>query len=138
MFSCVAQKRIFELRRFLAKAMIFCAAFAQLLPANIALANTDGDFQFVICAVGETKVLSWEEVIGEPAPADDSTGTADEHCNACLTVCRIAAPVISAPAFIPGVDLHDIETVEPEDDLPTILHVAGPPLPSRSPPLKAV
>ena len=137
-FSCVTQRRIFQTRRFLVRAMIFCAVFAQLIPANIALANTDGDFQFVICAVGDTKVLSWEEMTGDPAPADDSTGIAEEHCNACLTVCRIAAPPISTPIFIPGVDLHSVDTVEPEDDLPTILHVVGPPLPSRSPPLKAV
>lgn len=133
-----SHKTVIKLWRSFARLMIVCAAFAQMAPVNGALANVDGDLTFVICAVGEAKVFTWEDMTGEPAPSDSSTALADEHCDACLTACRVKAPIIASLIFLPGVDLHHVEFVEPQDETPTGLHAAGPPLPSRSPPLKAV
>lgn len=133
-----SHRAVKKLWRMLARLMIVCAAFAQFAPANSALANVDGELTFVICAVGEAKVVSWQDMTGEPAPSDASTQMVEEHCDACLTACRVKAPSALSPIYLPGVNLHQVELFAPQDDVPVDLHVVGPPLPSRSPPLKAV
>ncbi len=105
-----------------------------------AAATADGDRTFVICAVGETKTVSWSDVAGTP-PGDDAPaspgGGGTAHCDACLAAHRVKAAALSLFFFLPGVDLHRVDVIEPDETVPADLHVSGPPLPSRAPPLKA-
>ena len=139
-----------RIRRRAARVLIACLVLLEaVLPqaATAAVAGAGGGVSFVICAVGEAKTISWTEMtartdaLGVTSPDEPDAGAPDgdrtRHCDACVAAPRLRAPPLSPAFYLPGVDLHQADGVEPDETVPADLHVSGPPLPSRAPPLKA-
>lgn len=124
-------------RHVLVRALVLFAVVSQLLPPSGALAYSDGNLTFVMCGVNGAQSISWEDIAGAPAHSGIPEAGASDHCAACFAGCRAKHCFGLADIYLPGVDLHAFHPEEFQSPPPDDLHAAGPPLPSRSPPLKA-
>ena len=123
-------------QRFFMRALVLLAAASQLFPPSGALAYDGGDLTFVMCGVNGAQSVSWEDIAGGPAPSGAPKAEIGEHCAACFAGCRAMLSLDHARIYLPGVNLHAFHPEEFQSPPPDDLRQAGPPLPSRAPPLK--
>lgn len=116
-------------------AIVLCA-LVQLAPANMAIAAEDGNFKIVICTPEGQTLISWSELTGEPSPFSGSQEhESDPSCDACVGCCRIGATGFDAGSCFPNARHAYAAYIEPADETFIVVRAAGPPLPSRAPPL---
>ena len=113
-------------------------AVSQLLPAGSALAKGGEGLSLVICTSEGVKTVSWEEATGEASPFN--APAQDEHsgksaCHACAAGACSGGVARILPTFAPYATLMQPAPSGVADELVFIRTNAGPPPPSRAPPV---
>ncbi|MEO1242183.1 MAG: hypothetical protein AAFX54_09750 [Pseudomonadota bacterium] len=114
-------------------------ALAQLIPSGFALTSGGDGISIVICTVDGEQSVSWEEYFGEAAPTQPPSDKSEHNpCHACVTSCRIGAAVDAEKAGYSHPAQQYFESHYAELIEASVPYRTSPPMPSRSPPVRAI